>query len=138
MLSGCRATCQAVRAGTIPVSPAAYIPRIAHATPALRAGCDRGRELRIEPDVDRQQQGVADGDVRHREPPAQRILAGYDGVVVDVFDRQMDVFATSARVLDDGVIDPRDTRTVLATVLATCRDGDRRTPNRTQFSVARP
>ncbi len=33
--------------------------------------------------------------------------------ITGVFDSQMDVFSTSARVLDDGVIDPRDTRSVL-------------------------
>ena len=30
--------------------------------------------------------------------------------IIDSFDRQMIVFITSARLLDDGVIDPRDTR----------------------------
>jgi geranyl-CoA carboxylase beta subunit len=55
-----------------------------------------------------------------------------------VFDGQMDVFSTSARVLDDGVIDPRDTRAILSEVLAICREGDARTPQRMQFSVARP
>jgi len=55
-----------------------------------------------------------------------------------VFDGQMDVFSTSARVLDDGVIDPRDTRSVLSEVLAICREAEVRTPQRMQFSVARP
>ncbi|MBB5048912.1 geranyl-CoA carboxylase beta subunit [Rhodopseudomonas rhenobacensis] len=55
-----------------------------------------------------------------------------------VFDGQMDVFATSARLLDDGVIDPRDTRAVLAEVLAICREAEARSPQRMQFSVARP
>ena len=32
--------------------------------------------------------------------------------IIGVFDGQMDVFSTSARVLDDGVIDPRDTRAI--------------------------
>ena len=58
--------------------------------------------------------------------------------IVDRFDRQMSVFVTSALVLDDGVIDPRDTRTVLSKVLAVCREGDAREPQRMQFSVARP
>ena len=58
--------------------------------------------------------------------------------IIGVFDGQMDVFSTSARVLDDGVIDPRDTRAVLANVLAVCREGDARQPQRMQFSVARP
>jgi geranyl-CoA carboxylase beta subunit len=58
--------------------------------------------------------------------------------ITGVFDGQMDVFSTSARVLDDGVIDPRDTRAVLAEVLAICREAGAREPQRMQFSVARP
>ena len=58
--------------------------------------------------------------------------------ITNVFDSQMDVFATSARVLDDGVIDPRDTRAVLAQTLAICCEAEARTPQRMQFSVARP
>ena len=58
--------------------------------------------------------------------------------IIGVFDGQMDVFSTSARVLDDGVIDPRDTRAVLSEVLAICREGDTRNPQAMQFSVARP
>ena len=58
--------------------------------------------------------------------------------IIERFDRQMSVFVTSAHLLDDGVIDPRDTRAVLAQVLAVCREGDARQPQRMQFSVARP
>ena len=50
----------------------------------------------------------------------------------------MDVFTTSAHVLDDGVIDPRDTRAVLSYVLSICREAEVRTPHKMQFSVARP
>jgi geranyl-CoA carboxylase beta subunit len=58
--------------------------------------------------------------------------------IIDRFDSQMSVFTTSARVLDDGVIDPRDTRAVLSTVLSICRHAELRQPQRMQFSVARP
>jgi geranyl-CoA carboxylase beta subunit len=58
--------------------------------------------------------------------------------IISVFESQMDVFATSARLLDDGVIDPRDTRGVLAEVLAICREGEARRPQAMQFSVVRP
>jgi geranyl-CoA carboxylase beta subunit len=58
--------------------------------------------------------------------------------IVEGFDRQMSVFTTSALLLDDGVIDPRDTRAILAEVLAVCREGDARQPRPMQFSVARP
>ena len=58
--------------------------------------------------------------------------------IVDNFDRQMDVFTTSAHVLDDGVIDPRDTRSILSYVLSICREAKAREPHAMQFSVARP
>jgi len=58
--------------------------------------------------------------------------------IIDRFDRQMSVLVTSAQVLDDGVIDPRDTRAVLATVLRVCRDAETRNPVKMQFSVSRP
>ncbi len=58
--------------------------------------------------------------------------------IIERFDSQMSVFTTSALLLDDGVIDPRDTRSVLALVLAVCREGDARQPQRMQFGVARP
>ena len=58
--------------------------------------------------------------------------------IVERFDSQMSVFTTSAQLLDDGVIDPRDTRAVLANVLAICREAEARKPQAMQFSVARP
>ena len=58
--------------------------------------------------------------------------------IVERFDRQMSVLHTSALLLDDGVIDPRDTRAVLAQVLAICREAEGRKPQPMQFAVARP
>ena len=58
--------------------------------------------------------------------------------IVERFDSQMSVFTTSAQLLDDGVIDPRDTRAVLAEVLAICRQAEAHTPRAMQFGVARP
>jgi geranyl-CoA carboxylase beta subunit len=75
---------------------------------------------------------------RRGKPVEKEKLDAMKAQIVGVFDGQMDVFSTSARVLDDGVIDPRDTRAVLSEVLAICREGDARTPQRMQFSVARP
>ena len=46
------------------------------------------------------------------------------------------LFAT-ARVWDDGIIDPRDTREVLAFVLRTIEEGDRRRLRPNSFGVAR-
>jgi geranyl-CoA carboxylase beta subunit len=75
---------------------------------------------------------------RKGKPIERDKLDAMKAKIISVFDGQMDVFSTSARVLDDGVIDPRDTRAVLAEVLAICREADARTPQRMQFSVARP
>ena len=65
-------------------------------------------------------------------------LAEMERRIVERFDSQMSVFTTSARLLDDGVIDPRDTRAVLAQVLSICRDAGLRRPKPMQFGVARP
>ena len=54
-----------------------------------------------------------------------------------MFEAQADVFYTSGLVLDDGVIDPRDTRAVLAECLAMCADAEARQLRPMQFGVAR-
>ncbi len=68
----------------------------------------------------------------------QQKLDELQSKIIDNFDNQMDVFTTSALVLDDGVIDPRDTRSVLSYVLSICREADERELHKMQFSVARP
>lgn len=65
-------------------------------------------------------------------------IADLKARIIDRFDRQMSVFVTSALLLDDGVIDPRDTRAVLAQTLAICREAETRQPRAMQFGVARP
>jgi geranyl-CoA carboxylase beta subunit len=57
--------------------------------------------------------------------------------IIANFDSQMDVFATSARLLDDGVIDPRQTRAVLANALHICHEAEARQPQAMQFGVSR-
>jgi geranyl-CoA carboxylase beta subunit len=75
---------------------------------------------------------------RRGKPIEKEKLEPMRAEIIGVFDGQMDVFATSARLLDDGVIDPRDTRAVLAEVLSICREAEACNPQRMQFSVARP
>jgi geranyl-CoA carboxylase beta subunit len=75
---------------------------------------------------------------RRGKPVDQAQLAKLKGDIIDLFEKQTDIFTTSARLLDDGVIDPRDTRAVLAETLAICREAERRQPVPMQFSVARP
>ncbi|MDH8442279.1 hypothetical protein QIG66_28085, partial [Klebsiella pneumoniae] len=70
------------------------------------------------------------------KPMEPEKLEAMKAQIIDVFEKQMDVFATSVRLLDDGVIDPRDTRAVLTNVLAICREAEQRNPQQVQFSVA--
>jgi geranyl-CoA carboxylase beta subunit len=58
--------------------------------------------------------------------------------IVENFERQQSALVTSALLLDDGIIDPRDTRNVLGYTLSICKDADARTPRSIQFGVARP
>jgi geranyl-CoA carboxylase beta subunit len=57
--------------------------------------------------------------------------------IVQVFESQADAFYTSGLLLDDGVIDPRDTRSVLAFCLDTVREAREKTLRPLQFGVAR-
>ena len=66
--------------------------------------------------------------IRRGKPIEKEKLEAMKAQITGVFDGQMDVFATSARVLDDGVIDPRDTRAILSEVLAICREAEARSP----------
>lgn len=78
------------------------------------------------------------GAARKGVEPDEDALAAQTARITEIFESQMDVFHTSARLLDDGVIDPRDTRAVLALALRICAEGDARAPRPVQFAVARP
>jgi len=65
-------------------------------------------------------------------------ISGLKKQIVENFESQQSALVTSARMLDDGIIDPRDTRNVLGFALSICTDGDTRTVRPVQFGVARP
>ena len=58
--------------------------------------------------------------------------------IVENFERQQSALVTSAFLLDDGIIDPRDTRNVLGYTLSICEDAAHRQLRPVQFGVARP
>ncbi len=70
------------------------------------------------------------------EPDAVRLQKQFDAIV-QMFERQQDAFYTSGGLLDDGVIDPRDTRAVLGFCLSTIAEGVARQVRPMQFGVAR-
>ncbi|MBT2322745.1 acyl-CoA carboxylase subunit beta [Variovorax paradoxus] len=81
---------------------------------------------------------VTEAAMRRKGTVDQAKLDELERRIIERFESQTSVFTTSARLLDDGVIDPRDTRAVLAEVLSICRDAELRRPQAMQFSVARP
>ena len=68
-------------------------------------------------------------------PP--EMVAEQEAKIIAHFDRQSDAFYTSGRMLDDGIIDPRDTRKVLGFVLQTCWEARNRTTHPNTFGVGR-
>jgi geranyl-CoA carboxylase beta subunit len=78
------------------------------------------------------------GAKRKGLPVDEEKISGLKKQIVENFEKQQSAFVTSARMLDDGVIDPRDTRNVLGFALAVCKDSDARTLRPIQFGVARP
>ena len=64
-------------------------------------------------------------------------LDSMEGEVKAAMERTSHALANTARVWDDGIIDPRDTREVLAFVLSVCAEADAREVNPNTFGVAR-
>ena len=57
--------------------------------------------------------------------------------IIEHFDKQSDAFYTSGLSMDDGLIDPRDTRKVLAFCIDTCIEAENRSVRPNSFGVAR-
>ncbi|AKF79031.1 geranyl-CoA carboxylase beta subunit [Myxococcus fulvus] len=67
----------------------------------------------------------------------EEAIRAFTQPIVDQFDKESHPFNASARLFDDGIIDPRDTRRVLGFVLSICREAEARPVNPNSFGVAR-
>lgn len=109
-----------------------YAPRFLFSWPSARTavmgGEQAARTMQIVSEAAAARKGVP-------TDPAQA-KAQFDRIV-QVFESQADAFYTSGLLLDDGVIDPRDTRAVLAFCLDTIREAQEKTLRPLQFGVAR-
>lgn len=56
---------------------------------------------------------------------------------VETMEAKSNALANTSRVWDDGMIDPADTRSVVAFALNVCREADERTVNTNTFGIAR-
>ena len=71
----------------------------------------------------------------HEFPEEQAAKA--EANLVGLFNKEADALAATARLFDDGLIDPRDTRRVLGFTLSICQDAKRREVAPNSFGVAR-
>jgi geranyl-CoA carboxylase beta subunit len=70
-------------------------------------------------------------------PADEKMLAMMEKNIIEQFDRESTAFAATARLFDDGLIDPRDTRKVLGLTLSVCKEARLRQLHPNSFGVAR-
>ncbi len=109
-----------------------YAPRFLFSWPSARTAVMGGEQAA------RTMQIVTEAALARKglQPDAEQSQKQFDQIVA-VFEAQADSFYTSGLLLDDGVIDPRDTRAVLALCLDTIAEGAAREVRPMQFGVAR-
>ncbi|MBV1883938.1 MAG: acyl-CoA carboxylase subunit beta [Pseudomonadales bacterium] len=67
----------------------------------------------------------------------EEVIKKQEEDLISHFDSQSSAFYVSGRLKDDGIIDPRDTRNVLAFVLETCWEAKNRELRSNTFGIAR-
>ena len=120
-------------AGNYGMCGRAYEPRFLFSWPNARTAVMGGEQaattMRIVAEAGAKRKGLALDEAA---------LAAQEKTIIDTFERQQGAVATSGLMLDDGVIDPRDTRAVLGLCLVLCDEATRRSLRPMQFGVARP
>ncbi len=75
--------------------------------------------------------------IKEGKPVDEKTLAVIESNIIKQFDRESNAFAATARLFDDGLIDPRDTRKVLGYCLSVAQEGRARKVFPNSFGVAR-
>ncbi len=119
-------------AGNYGMCGRAYAPRFLFSWPsaktAVMGGEQAARTMQIVTEAAMARKGMV-VDAAQSQTQFDKIVA--------MFEAQADACYTSGLLLDDGVIDPRDTRAVLAQCLSMCADAAARQLRPMQFGVAR-
>ena len=110
-----------------------YDPRFLFSWPNARTAVMGGEQaattMRIVAEAGAKRKGLAVDEAA---------LAAQEKAIIHTFESQQGATITSGLMLDDGVIDPRDTRAVLGLCLRLCDESARRSLRPIQFGVARP
>ena len=109
-----------------------YQPDFLFAWPNARTGVMAGQSA-----ADTMSEVARVGAARKGQTIPESVLAEQADAIKAHFDAQEDAFYTSGRVLDHGIIDPRDTRKVLAFCLETVIEGRQRDLRANAFGIAR-
>jgi geranyl-CoA carboxylase beta subunit len=80
---------------------------------------------------------VAEAKMRRTGQVDEAKLDALEQETATTMAAQSQALANTARVWDDGIIDPADTRAIVAFALSVCREGDERTVNPNSFGVGR-
>jgi geranyl-CoA carboxylase beta subunit len=119
-------------AGNYGMCGRAYDPRFIFAWPNSRIAVMGGEQAA------RVLSTIAEDQSRRRGKDVDRAsLDAKEKEIIDQFERESTALFATARLWDDGLVDPRDTRKVVSFVLSICREGEIRTLNPTTFGVAR-
>lgn len=95
---------------------------------AVMGGQQAGMVLRIVAEQKQRSMGIE---------PDEKVLQFLQDSTAQKLDAQSTALYGTARLWDDGIIDPRDTRKVVAFALATCREAQQRTLHPISFGVPR-
>ncbi len=110
-----------------------YDPRFLFSWPNARTAVMGGEQAAMTMRI------VAEGGAKRKGIPIdEAALAAQEQAIIQTFESQQSAIHTSSLMLDDGIIDPRDTRAVLALCLSVCDEAARRSLRPIQFGVARP
>ncbi|MCH1553496.1 MAG: acyl-CoA carboxylase subunit beta [Luminiphilus sp.] len=109
-----------------------YQPDFLFAWPNARTGVMAGQSA-----ADTMSEVARVGAARKGQTIPEPVLAEQAEAIKAHFDAQEDAFYTSGRVLDHGIIDPRDTRKVLVFCLETVLEGRQRELRANAFGIAR-
>ena len=119
-------------AGNYGMCGRAYDPRFMFAWPNARVAVMGGEQAATVMRIVTEEKFARTG----KEPPAET-MATMKSEILARFDIESHSLFATARLWDDGIIDPRDTRRALATTLAVCREAGLRPLNSNTFGVAR-
>jgi len=119
-------------AGNYGMCGRAYDPRFMFAWPNARVAVMGGEQAATVLRIVTEEKFPRTG----QEPPAET-MATMTNEILARFDLESHSLFATARLWDDGIIDPRDTRRALATTLAVCREAGLRPLNPNTFGVAR-